>query len=118
MHQLFPWTAAWAANYTSSTGPSWNDWRITATLCLRSTFSEECAQKSPISSGTKLLGGAISSLYSLLLREILYEKLEDNDVVHEYPHVFGMKENVFFLDHQHKEAGAEDSVSKHNVYEV
>lgn len=29
-----------------------------------------------------------------------------------------MQKDVFFLDHQHKENGTEDSVSKYNMYEV
>ncbi|KAH9912307.1 uncharacterized protein BXZ73DRAFT_56354 [Epithele typhae] len=55
---------------------------------------------------------------SHFIRTILYPKLEDNALVLEYPHVRGMQKDVFFLDHQHKENGTEDSVSKHNMYEV
>ena len=51
-------------------------------------------------------------------REILYNKLEDNALVRSYPHVQGMQKDVFFLDHQNKENGTEDSVSKYNMYEV
>ncbi|KXN87132.1 NFX1-type zinc finger-containing protein 1 [Leucoagaricus sp. SymC.cos] len=55
---------------------------------------------------------------SHFIRTILYPKLEDNEVVHEYPAVQGMQKNVFFFNHLHKENGTEDSVSKSNIFEV
>ncbi|KAL4242825.1 hypothetical protein ABKN59_011535 [Abortiporus biennis] len=55
---------------------------------------------------------------SHFIRTILYPRLEDNDVVMNYPRVSGMQHNVFFLNHKNKEGGTEDSVSKFNMYEV
>ncbi|GBE80241.1 hypothetical protein SCP_0214510 [Sparassis crispa] len=52
------------------------------------------------------------------IRTILYKNLEDNDVVQHYPRVQGMQRNVYFLSHIKPESGAEDSVSKFNMYEV
>ena len=52
-------------------------------------------------------------------RMTLYPKLEDHDLVKDYPPVQGMGKNVFFLSHNHKENGGEDeSVSKYNSFEV
>ncbi|EKM54252.1 uncharacterized protein PHACADRAFT_174761 [Phanerochaete carnosa HHB-10118-sp] len=54
-----------------------------------------------------------------LIRRTLYPKLEDHESVKNYPSVRGMRENVFFFDHQHKENGGEDdSISKFNQFEV
>ncbi|KAH9923478.1 uncharacterized protein BXZ73DRAFT_50943 [Epithele typhae] len=55
---------------------------------------------------------------SHFIREILYPKLEDNEIVHGYPHVQGMQKDVFFFNHLNKENGTEDSVSKYNSFEV
>ncbi|GJE96154.1 NFX1-type zinc finger-containing protein [Phanerochaete sordida] len=55
---------------------------------------------------------------SHLIRTILYPALEDHPLVHEYPHVRGMRSDVFFLDHRHPEASPEESVSKFNMHEV
>lgn len=52
-------------------------------------------------------------------RNTLYPGLEDHDRVLQYKSVRGMERNVFFLSHGHKElGGGDDSVSKHNPYEV
>ena len=51
-------------------------------------------------------------------RTILYPKLEDNDIVHHYPHVQGVPKNVFFFSHSNKENAEDDSVSKYNSFEV
>ena len=49
----------------------------------------------------------------------LYPKLEDHDLVKNYPHVRGVAEDVFFFTHDHKENGGEDDfVSKYNQFEV
>lgn len=49
----------------------------------------------------------------------LYPRLEDHDLVKNYPHVQGMAKDVFFLNHDHKENGGEDDfVSKYNQFEV
>lgn len=49
----------------------------------------------------------------------LYPRLEDHDLVKNYPHVQGMAKDVFFLTHDHKENGGEDDfVSKYNQFEV
>ncbi|KAG8972789.1 hypothetical protein FRB93_002430 [Tulasnella sp. JGI-2019a] len=54
-----------------------------------------------------------------LIRSTLYPHLEDNALVHDYPHVRGMAENVFFFDHRHaEEGGGDESVSKSNSFEV
>ncbi|KAH9931167.1 P-loop containing nucleoside triphosphate hydrolase protein [Epithele typhae] len=54
-----------------------------------------------------------------LVRMTLYPRLQDHEVVKNYPNVQGMTKNVFFMTHNHKENGGEDdSVSKYNQYEV
>lgn len=54
-----------------------------------------------------------------LFRRTLYPKLEDHESVNNYPPVRGMRKNVFFFDHRHKENGGEDdSISKFNQFEV
>ncbi|KAG8712686.1 hypothetical protein FRC11_014505, partial [Ceratobasidium sp. 423] len=56
---------------------------------------------------------------SSLIRNTLYPKLQDNDRVLSYPNVRGMYKNMFFVSHDHKEVGGgEDSVSKHNSFEI
>ncbi|OSX56354.1 hypothetical protein POSPLADRAFT_1037619 [Postia placenta MAD-698-R-SB12] len=55
---------------------------------------------------------------SHFIRQILYPKLEDNEIVFGYPHVQGMQKDVYFYSHTNKENGAEDSVSKFNAFEV
>ncbi|KAI1789279.1 hypothetical protein LXA43DRAFT_590107 [Ganoderma leucocontextum] len=55
---------------------------------------------------------------SHFIRTILYPKLQDHQVVTQYPPVQGMQSDVFFLNHLNKENGTEDSVSKVNMYEV
>ncbi|TDL21593.1 hypothetical protein BD410DRAFT_297523 [Rickenella mellea] len=56
---------------------------------------------------------------SSLIRNTLYPKLEDHDCVQIYPPVRGFAKNLFFLDHPNKErGGGDDSVSKHNIFEV
>lgn len=58
-------------------------------------------------------------LSNLLSRDTLYPALEDNEIVMRYPSVRGIANNVFFLSHSNPESGGgEDSVSKHNTYEV
>ena len=51
-------------------------------------------------------------------RTILYPKLEDNEIVKNYPDVKGMSENVMFFTHNNKEDGGQDSVSRVNMFEV
>ena len=51
-------------------------------------------------------------------RTILYPKLEDNEIVNAYPDVKGMRENVVFFTHNHKEDGGQESASKVNSFEV
>ncbi|KDN37126.1 hypothetical protein RSAG8_10335, partial [Rhizoctonia solani AG-8 WAC10335] len=56
---------------------------------------------------------------SVLIRKSLYPNLKDHELVTEYPDVRGMHKNVFFVSHANKETGGgEDSVSKHNAYEI
>ncbi|KAJ3021022.1 hypothetical protein HKX48_009341 [Thoreauomyces humboldtii] len=42
---------------------------------------------------------------SQLLKQTLYPTLEDAAAVHDHPKVKGMRQNVFFLDHSHREGG-------------
>ncbi|CAE6473587.1 unnamed protein product [Rhizoctonia solani] len=56
---------------------------------------------------------------SSLIKHTLYPNLQDNDRVLSYPDVRGMGKNVFFISHENLErGGGEDSVSKHNEFEV
>ncbi|CAE6444479.1 unnamed protein product [Rhizoctonia solani] len=56
---------------------------------------------------------------SSLIRNTLYPNLKDNERVLNYPNVRGMHKDVFFVSHSHKEVGGgEDSVSKHNSFEI
>ncbi|EED83477.1 predicted protein [Postia placenta Mad-698-R] len=55
---------------------------------------------------------------SHFIRQILYPRLEDNDVVLSYPPVHGMQKDVYFYTHTNKENGSDDSVSKYNSFEV
>ncbi|KAH8981146.1 hypothetical protein EDB92DRAFT_2055683 [Lactarius akahatsu] len=55
---------------------------------------------------------------SHFVRKILYPKLEDNEVVRSYPAVQGMEKNVVFFSHNNAENSEDDSVSKHNMFEV
>lgn len=53
------------------------------------------------------------------IRNTLYPALKDYQGVTEYPDVRGMYRNVYFVSHTNREAGGgEDSISKHNEYEV
>ncbi|KAI5818042.1 hypothetical protein BZA77DRAFT_244218, partial [Pyronema omphalodes] len=54
-----------------------------------------------------------------LVRETIYPELKDHPSVQKYPNVSGMQQNVFWLDHSHREAGIEDgSSSKSNAWEA
>ncbi|CCO31231.1 NFX1-type zinc finger-containing protein 1 [Rhizoctonia solani AG-1 IB] len=56
---------------------------------------------------------------SSLIRNTLYPNLRDNERVLGYPDVRGMYKNMFFVSHNHREVGGgDDSVSKHNSFEV
>ncbi|KAF8128159.1 hypothetical protein EV363DRAFT_1585143 [Boletus edulis] len=56
---------------------------------------------------------------SSLIRNTLYEGLQDHELVKKYPDVRGMVNNLFFVTHNHKEnGGTDDTASKYNVYEV
>jgi hypothetical protein len=50
------------------------------------------------------------------VRNTLYPRLQDHDLVKNYPHVRGLAKDVFFFNHSHKEA--DESASKYNVFEV
>ena len=53
------------------------------------------------------------------IRNTLYPKLQDHDLVKDHPNVRGIQKNVFFLSHNHKENGGDiDGLSKYNQYEV
>jgi len=51
-------------------------------------------------------------------RTILYPKLEDHEIVHQYPPVKGIDKNVFFFSHDNAENAEMDSASKYNTFEV
>jgi hypothetical protein len=52
-------------------------------------------------------------------RNTLYPGLEDHELVHKYPAVRGIAQNLFFLTHNHRENdGSDDTASKYNTYEV
>ncbi|EUC58482.1 NFX1-type zinc finger protein, partial [Rhizoctonia solani AG-3 Rhs1AP] len=56
---------------------------------------------------------------SSLIRTTLYPNLQDNAKVLSYPDVRGMDKNVLFISHENLErGGGEDSVSKHNEFEI
>ncbi|KAJ7188061.1 hypothetical protein C8R46DRAFT_1053533 [Mycena filopes] len=56
---------------------------------------------------------------SSLIRNTLYPRLEDHDLVKSYDDVRGFSSNVFFFSHTHRENdGAEESSSKYNTFEV
>ncbi|KAH9170429.1 hypothetical protein EDB89DRAFT_1304426 [Lactarius sanguifluus] len=55
---------------------------------------------------------------SHFVRTILYPNLEDNEVVRGYPAVQGMEKSVVFFSHDNPENSEDDSVSKHNMFEV
>lgn len=57
---------------------------------------------------------------STLVRNTLYEDLEDHPSTSEYPDVVGMRQNIFWLNHTYPEAGANDSQTKShsNAWEV
>ncbi|KAI9456882.1 hypothetical protein HD554DRAFT_1839076 [Boletus coccyginus] len=56
---------------------------------------------------------------SSLIRNTLYEGLQDHELVKSYPDVRGMVKNLFFVTHNHKEnGGTDDTASKYNTYEV
>ncbi|KAG8218136.1 P-loop containing nucleoside triphosphate hydrolase protein [Butyriboletus roseoflavus] len=56
---------------------------------------------------------------SSLIRNTLYEGLQDHELVKSYPDVRGMVKNLFFVTHNHREnGGMDDTASKYNVYEV
>lgn len=57
-----------------------------------------------------------------LVRSTLYPSLKDAEMVTNYPNVVGMKKRLFWLHHEHLEAGAESndplSTSRSNNFEV
>lgn len=57
---------------------------------------------------------------SNLIRETLYPRLIDHDIVKGYSNVRGFTKNVFFFNHDHKENGgsSEETTSKFNMFEV
>ncbi|RXK38429.1 hypothetical protein M231_04338 [Tremella mesenterica] len=56
---------------------------------------------------------------SSLIRNTLYPRLMDHELVTQYPDVRGMGKNVFFLDHRNPESkGGDEGASKSNDYEV
>ncbi|KAH9048674.1 hypothetical protein EDB83DRAFT_2507364 [Lactarius deliciosus] len=55
---------------------------------------------------------------SHFVRKILYPRLEDHEVVRDYPAVHGMEKDIVFFSHDNPENSEDDSVSKHNMFEV
>ncbi|WEW60088.1 hypothetical protein PRK78_005572 [Emydomyces testavorans] len=57
-----------------------------------------------------------------LVRSTIYPQLEDHPSVHEYPGVSGMRDRLFWLNHQQKESGQDspqtNGYSKTNLFEV
>ena len=55
-----------------------------------------------------------------LIRETLYPGLANSDSVLAYPSVRGLASDLYFMDHNHPEDGADDeeSKSKSNGFEV
>ncbi|KAF8997694.1 hypothetical protein BDQ17DRAFT_1428824 [Cyathus striatus] len=103
-------------------------WRSPAITTNPRTFalSMENARGKELFRLTNLLWSASQGAYFICTanirlinsRTILYPNLEDNPLVLEYPPVQGVPKDVYFLNHIHPEGGAEDSVSKFNMFEV
>lgn len=56
---------------------------------------------------------------SSLIRNSLYPRLQDHELVLKYPDVRGIAKNLYFVTHNHREnGGGDDTASKYNVYEV
>ncbi|THU97835.1 P-loop containing nucleoside triphosphate hydrolase protein [Dendrothele bispora CBS 962.96] len=54
-----------------------------------------------------------------LVRNTLYPRLVDHDIVRNYKHVRGLAKDVFFMTHTHPENdGSEDISSKYNTFEA
>jgi hypothetical protein len=85
--------------------------------CHRSMCNGACAQRFLTTFGIYSLLREVKPLI-VFLRTILYPKLEDNELVKDYPDVKGMSKNVMFFTHNHKEDGGQESVSKVNSFEV
>lgn len=49
---------------------------------------------------------------SALVRNTLYENLEDHPLTGQYPDVVGMRQNIFWMNHSYPEAGANDSQTR------
>ncbi|KZV95021.1 P-loop containing nucleoside triphosphate hydrolase protein [Exidia glandulosa HHB12029] len=59
------------------------------------------------------------AIADLIRVPFLYPDLQDHPRVQGYPNVAGMPQNIFFMTHENKEeGGGDDSVSKHNTFEV
>ncbi|KAI9453341.1 hypothetical protein F5148DRAFT_1289159 [Russula earlei] len=54
---------------------------------------------------------------SHFVRKILYPKLKDHEIVHNYPYVQGVEKNAFIFSHNNAENAEADSVSKYNMFE-
>ncbi|XP_033114446.1 NFX1-type zinc finger-containing protein 1-like isoform X2 [Anneissia japonica] len=55
---------------------------------------------------------------SSLMKNHFYKGLQDAPSVHNYETVKGVANNMLFIDHDHKEASDNDTLSKSNVYEA
>ncbi|KAF5338167.1 hypothetical protein D9758_014721 [Tetrapyrgos nigripes] len=54
-----------------------------------------------------------------LVRNTLYPRLDDHNLVKKYPDVRGFRKNIFFMTHNHPENdGSEDISSKYNTFEA
>ncbi|CAD7696268.1 unnamed protein product [Ostreobium quekettii] len=55
---------------------------------------------------------------SELIKGTVYRDLSDHEAVKSYPNVAGMKKNVFFVDHDHRESSHEHGRSIKNLWEA
>lgn len=53
-----------------------------------------------------------------ILMKYFYDDLLDHEIVKSYEWIKGVQKNVFFIDHNHREDGDEDSLSKSNRHEA
>eukprot|EP00210_Caulerpa_lentillifera_P007100 g6793.t1 len=56
--------------------------------------------------------------FSQLIRPTVYPHLTDHESVRRYPSVPGVADNLYFIDHDHKELGAEEGKSHSNEFEA
>jgi hypothetical protein len=97
--------------------------RVIGTAWLRTSEVPRCspaALPTPAPAGLQVLEEQwrMRPQISQLIRATIYPSLRDHARVSAYPHVPGMLRDVFFLDHDHPEGGAEEGSSKRNEWEA